>query len=123
MKVIQMSADSSLPEIASNPHIMRWLLIIMLAALGYTIATIGLKLAADRSYSLAAVLILGGFVLVIVTEIFLMRRADMTLVYIVIIGVETLMILAAGAMMGEVFDWRRIVGACCVVGGIVLAST
>lgn len=118
-----MPAESSLPEIASNPHILRWTFIVMLAALGYTVATVGLKLAADRSYSLAALLILGGFALVIVTEIFLMRRADMTLVYIVIIGVETLMILAAGAMMGEIFDWRRIVGACCVVAGIALASS
>lgn len=118
-----MPAETTLPEIASNPHILRWIIIIVLAALGYTVATVGLKLAADRSYALATALILGGFVLVIVTEVFLMRRADMTIVYVTIIGVETLMILAAGAMMGEIVDMRRILGAGFVVAGIALASS
>lgn len=123
VKVLKMPADTTLPEIASNPHILRWIVILVLAALGYTVATVGLKLAADRSYSLAAVLIIAGFLLVIVTEVFLLRRADMTVVYVTIIGVETIMILAAGAMMGEVVDMRRILGAGCVVAGIALAST
>lgn len=118
-----MSPDATLSEITSNPHILRWIVVIMLAALGYTVATVGMKLAADRSYALAAALILSGFVLVIVTEIFLLRRADMTTVYVTIIGVETLMILAAGAMMGEVVDMRRILGAGCVVAGIALVSS
>ncbi|MFN7002453.1 MAG: 5-aminolevulinate synthase [Roseinatronobacter sp.] len=118
-----MPAETTLPEIASNPHILRWIIIIVLAALGYTVATVGLKLAADRSYALATALILGGFVLVIVTEVFLMRRADMTIVYVTIIGVETLMILAAGAMMGEIVDMRRILGAGFVVAGLALASS
>lgn len=122
VKVLKMPADTTLPEIASNPHILRWIVILVLAALGYTVATVGLKLAADRSYSLAAVLIIAGFLLVIVTEVFLLRRADMTVVYVTIIGVETIMILAAGAMMGEVVDMRRILGAGCVVAGIALAS-
>jgi len=123
VKVLKMPADTTLPEIASNPHVLRWIVILILAALGYTVATVGMKLAADRSYALAAVLIIAGFALVIVTEIFLLRRADMTIVYVTIIGVETIMILAAGAMMGEVVDMRRILGAGCVVVGIALASS
>lgn len=123
VKVFEMPADTTLPEIASNPHILRWIVILVLAALGYTVATVGLKLAADRSYALAAVLIIAGFLLVVVTEVFLLRRADMTVVYVTIIGVETITILAAGAMMGEVVDMRRILGAGCVVAGIALASS
>lgn len=123
MKDLQMPSDTTIPEIASNPHILRWIVILVLAALGYTVATVGLKLAADRSYGLAVALIIAGFALVIVTEIFLLRRADMTIVFVAIIGVETLMILAAGAMMGEVVDMRRILGAGCVVAGIALASS
>lgn len=123
MKDLRMLVDSTLPEISSNPHILRWIVILILAALGYTIATVGMKLAADRSYALAAVLIVVGFLLVIVTEVFLLRRADMTIVYVTIIGVETVMILAAGAMMGEVVDFRRVLGAGFVVAGIALASS
>ncbi|WP_139257551.1 5-aminolevulinate synthase [Natronohydrobacter thiooxidans] len=118
-----MPADTTLPEIASNPHILRWIVILILAAAGYTVATVGLKLAAERSYALASVLIFAGFLLVIVTQIFLLRRTDLTIVYVTIIGVETLMILAVGAMMGEVVDMRRILGAGCVVAGIALVSS
>lgn len=123
LKGLHMPADTTLPDLAANPHILRWAVVIMLAALGYTVATVGLKLAADRSYTLAAVLIMAGFALVVVTEVFLLRRASMTLVYITIIGAETLMILVAGAMMGEIIDFRRVMGACCVVVGIALASS
>ncbi|MFB9570721.1 hypothetical protein ACFFRS_27475, partial [Saccharopolyspora hordei] len=123
LKGLHMPSDTTLPDLAANPHILRWTVVIILAALGYTIATVGMKLAADRSYSLAAVLIIAGFVLVVVTEVFLLRRASMTVVYITIIGAETLMILVAGAMMGEIIDFRRVMGACCVVVGIALAST
>lgn len=123
MKARKMPTDSTISDIASDPHILRWIIILVLAALGYTVATVGMKLAADRSYGLAAVAIIAGFAVVIVTEIFLLRRADMTIVYVTIIGVETLMILAAGAMMGEVVDMRRILGAGCVVAGIALASS
>jgi small multidrug resistance pump len=123
VKVLHMPADTTLPEIASNPHILRWIVILILAAAGCTVATVGLKLAADRSYALASVLIIAGFLLVIVTQIFLLRRTDLTIVYVTIIGVETLMILAVGAMMGEVVDMRRILGAGCVVAGIALVSS
>jgi hypothetical protein len=123
LKGLHMPTDTTLPDLATNPHILRWAVVIMLAALGYTVATVGLKLAADRSYSLATVLIIAGFALVVVTEVFLLRRASMTLVYVTIIGAETLMILVAGAMMGEIIDFRRVMGACCVVVGIALAST
>lgn len=118
-----MPVYTAVSDLAASPHILRWIIIIILAALGYTIATVGLKLAADRSYSLAAVMIIGGFGLVVLTEVFLLRRASMTLVYITILGAETLMILVAGAMLGEIVDVRRVLGACCVVVGIALAST
>lgn len=118
-----MPADGTFNEIASNPHILRWIVIIVIAALGYTVATVGMKYAALDHYPIAAVLIVSGFVLATVAEVYLLRRGDLTVVYVTIIGIETLMILGAAAMLGEVVDLRRIVGAGCVVIGIALCST
>ncbi len=118
-----MPADNALHEIAANPHILRWIVIIVIAALGYTVATIGMKYAALNSYPIAMALIMAGFILATVAEVFLLRRGDLTVVYVTIIGVETLMILAAAAMLGEIVDLRRMMGAGCVVVGIALCSS
>lgn len=114
---------NALPELAANAHILRWIVIIVIAAFGYTIATVGMKYAALDRYPVALVLILSGFVLATVAEVFLLRRGDLTVVYVTIIGVETLMILIAAAALGEVVDLRRMIGAGCVVIGIALCST
>lgn len=122
-KAEQMPADNTLPEIASNPHILRWIGIIVIAAPGYTVATVGMKFAALGSYPVGMVLILAGFILATVAEVFLLRRGDLTVVYVTIIGIETLMILGAAVMLGEIVDLRRMMGAGCVVVGIALCST
>lgn len=118
-----MPAETVLTEVAASPHILRWIVIIILAALGYTIATVGMKYAALGSLPIATILIVSGFILATVAEVFLLRRGDLTVVYVTIIGVETIMILVAGAMLGEIIDLRRILGAGCVVVGIALCST
>lgn len=118
-----MPADSTIPEIAVNPHILRWIGVIMVAAIGYTVATIGMKFASLGSVSVAGALIVAGFALATLAEVFLLRRGDLTVVYVTITGIETLMILAAAILLGEVVDLRRMVGAGCVVVGIALAST
>jgi len=118
-----MPADPNLSEIAAQPFGLRWFIVITLAAVGYSIATVGLKLAAQDEYPLATVLILSGFTLATLTEIVLLRRGDLTLVYITIIGAETLMILIAAAVLGETIDLKHLLGAGCVVLGIALCST
>lgn len=122
-KASYMPTDSTLPEIASNPHILRWIGIIVIAGFGYTVATVGMKFAALGSYPIGLVLIVAGFILATVAEVFLLRRGDLTVVYVTIIGIETLMILGAAALLGEIVDLRRMMGAACVVIGIALCSS
>lgn len=123
LKGRHMPIDTTLPDVVGNTHILRWSAIILLAALGYTVATVGMKFAALGQYPVATALVVAGFVLATVTEIVLLRRGDLTVVYITIIGVETLMILTAAALFGEVVDLRRMIGAGCVVIGIALCSS
>ena len=82
-----------------------------------------MKYAALGHLPVAAILITSGFIVATVAEVFLLRRGDLTVVYVTIIGVETIMILIAGAMLGEIIDLRRMVGAGCVVIGIALCSS
>jgi len=123
LKDTDMPADSALSEIAANPHILRWIGIIVIAALGYTVATLGMKFAALGSYPVATALVVSGIVLATLAEVYLLKRADLTVVYVTIIGTETLMILVAAAFLGEIVDLRRMLGAGCVVVGIALCSS
>lgn len=118
-----MPADPVLSEMTATPHILRWIFIIMIAALGYTVATIGMKFASLGVLSVGIALVVSGFLMATLAEVFLLRRGDLTVVYVTITGVETIMILIAGAMLGEIVDMRRIVGAGCVVVGIALCSS
>lgn len=120
---IHMQAESVVTDIAANPHILRWIVIIIIAALGYTVATVGMKYAALGSLPVATILIVTGFILATIAEVFLLKRGDLTVVYVTIIGVETIMILIASALLGEIVDLRRMAGAGCVVVGIALCSS
>ncbi len=65
------------------------------------------------------ILFLGASVL---AEIKLLRTAELGLVYVAILGVETLIILLATQFMGEGMSSREMVGAGMVIGGAIIIS-
>ena len=118
-----MPTDTILPDLAAQPHVLSWIAIIALAGVGYTVATVGMKYAALGVMPVAAVLVVAGFLTATLAEVFLLRRADLAVVYVTITGVETLLVLAAASLWGETLDLRRVAGAACVVAGIALCSS
>jgi small multidrug resistance pump len=100
----------------------RYLLLVVVSALGYAIATIGMKLASTSITVVALAVIVAGFVAAALAEIALLRKADLGVIYITIIGVETLMVLAFAALIGEGPDLRTLGGAGLVLAGIALIS-
>jgi drug/metabolite transporter (DMT)-like permease len=100
----------------------RWLLLVVLSALGYAVATIGMKLASTQLTTLAVAIIVAGFVAASLAEIALLKKADLGIIYITIIGAETLMVLAFAALIGEGPDLRTLAGAGLVLAGIALVS-
>jgi small multidrug resistance pump len=100
----------------------RYLLLVVVSALGYAIATIGMKLASTSITVVALAVIVAGFVAAALAEIVLLRKADLGVIYITIIGVETLMVLAFAALIGEGPDLRTLGGAGLVLAGIALIS-
>ncbi len=100
----------------------RQLALILVSAVGYALATLGMKLA-STSLTVMAVLVIGiGFVAATLAEINLLRHANLGVVYITIVGVETLLVLSIAAVIGEGLDFRRLVGASFVMAGLALVS-
>lgn len=100
----------------------RYLVLVVVAAFGYALATIGMKLASNNWTAVAVALIVLGFVAAALAEVVLLQKADLGVIYITIIGVETLMVLAFAAAIGEAPDLRTLAGAGLVVAGIGLVA-
>lgn len=100
----------------------RHLALVAVAALGYAVATIGMKLASASLSLVAVTVVVTGLSAAVLAEISLLRKADLGIIYITVIGGETLLVLAFAAAIGEGLDVRRIAGAGMVLGGIALVS-
>lgn len=100
----------------------RLLGLVAVAALGYAIATVGMKLASNTVTVFAVGIVVLGFVAATLAEISLLRKADLGVIYITIIGAETLFVLSFAALIGEGPDLRTLTGAVFVVAGIAIVS-
>jgi multidrug transporter EmrE-like cation transporter len=100
----------------------RYLVLVLLSAIGYAIATIGMKLASNNWTLVAVAIIVAGFVAATLAEVVLLKKADLGVIYVTIVGAETLMVLAFAAAIGEAPDLRTVAGAALVVAGIVLVT-
>ena len=96
--------------------------LVLLCAFSYVVATVGMKLAAQQ-LSLSAILVVAvGGGLAVTAEILLLRRADLGIVYLTVIGVETLMILGIGVAIGEGLSLRQVSGALVVMAGLAMVT-
>ena len=73
---------------------------ILLAAAGYAAATYFMKHAAHAGELVSVGLAMLVFQLVVAVEILLLRRMDLSNAYVMILGVETLMIVALAYWLG-----------------------
>lgn len=98
------------------------IILILLAAGGYSLATIGMKLG-SVSLGVAAVTLMAlGLVLAAAAEVVILRTADLGIVYISILAIETLIVLSFAAFIGEGLNLRQISGAAVVVAGLAIVS-
>ncbi|MEZ5715276.1 MAG: 5-aminolevulinate synthase [Paracoccaceae bacterium] len=95
---------------------------VLLAALGYAMATIGMKLASGNWTYLALALLLLGFYAASHAEIVLMRDIDLGLLYLVVIAVETIVVLGYAWAIGEGLGPREAMGGLLVLAGLVVIS-
>ncbi len=92
----------------------------VMTAAGYVVATVGLKLASDGILAAAAVLIVLGFTAATIAEIILLRHFDLSMIYIMIIALETLLIVGFALWLGEQPSMSQAFGGVLVFCGLAL---
>lgn len=95
---------------------------VLIAALGYALATIGMKLASGAWSLLALALLLAGFYAATRSEITLMREVDLGVLYLLIIAVETLVVLSYAWFIGEGLAARDAMGGLLIFAGLAVIS-
>jgi small multidrug resistance pump len=92
----------------------------LLTATGYAAATVGMKLATTGMMWAAFIFIATGFLVAAIAEVILIQRHAVSLVYVVIIAMETFLVLTYALSIGEALSPRQIAGAFLVLTGLAL---
>ena len=100
----------------------RFTLLAVLAAIGYGVATIGMKLASDNWSTPAFTLISLGFVAAVLAEIVLMRGITLGVLYLVIIAFETIIVLGYAFAIGEGLSPKEALGGVMILLGLAVVS-
>lgn len=96
--------------------------LILATAFGYAVATFGMKGVAEGFLYSGIALSIFGFLLAFVTEVLLMRQTHLSVLYVVIIGAETLLVLSVAFGIGEGFTLRQAFGALMVLSGLTIVA-
>ncbi len=97
-------------------------LLVAASAGGYAIATIGMKSSSDGHLTIGLTLGVIGFVLAFGAEVVMLRRYDLSLVYVAVIAAESLLVLAWAYWIGEGLSARQYLGAVMVVAGLAAVT-
>jgi drug/metabolite transporter (DMT)-like permease len=97
--------------------------LIILTAVGYTVATIGMKLVSEDIVVTGFGVLSLGLVAAIIAEVALLRKTDLSVVYITIVASETLLVLIYASVIGEGFSIKQFGGAALVMVGLVVVTT
>ncbi|MFN3208098.1 MAG: 5-aminolevulinate synthase [Roseovarius sp.] len=94
----------------------------VIAALGYGLATVGMKIASGNWSLIASGLIALGFLAATQAEVVLMRGATLGTLYLLIIAIETLIVLTYAFSIGEGLSVRGLGGGALILFGMVQVS-
>ncbi|MCB2110943.1 MAG: 5-aminolevulinate synthase [Defluviimonas sp.] len=95
---------------------------IVLAALAYAGATLGIKTLAVGGSTIAVGFIAAAFLVATLAEVQLLRQAPLAMVYMIVLSIETCIVLVCAMMLGEGLSPRQMAGAACVLCGIALVG-
>lgn len=98
------------------------IILILVAAIGYSAATIGMKMGSSALTGLAVLVMAIGLAAAIFGEMAVLRGTNLGPVYIAIIGVESLIVMIYAWYIGEAMTLRQISGAGLVVFGLMLVN-
>jgi multidrug transporter EmrE-like cation transporter len=96
--------------------------LILIAALGYAVATILMKITAQSGSVLIFIIIVTILGITALTEVFLLRELDLGIAYIAILATETILVIGFAQLMGEGMSGREMAGGALVVAGAFLIN-
>lgn len=97
-------------------------ILILIAALGYAIATYLMKMASlSGNYALLG-LIAFALLFSVVSEILVLQRMHLGVAYVCIIATETLIVLGLAWSVGEGLSDKELLGGILVIAGSMLVS-
>jgi hypothetical protein len=97
-------------------------LLAVISAFGYAAATAGIKLAANGFSLPALLLVLAGFSIAAATEATLLRQSSLSIIYISIIALETILVLGMAMFLGDRLTALQLAGGAMVVTGLAMVS-
>ncbi len=100
----------------------RPVLLVVLCAISYAVATFAMKEASHAPHPLLFVVIALCLAVAALTEIVLLRQVNLSMAYILILAAESLLIVSFAGMIGEGFGPREMAGATLVLVGTVILS-
>lgn len=96
-------------------------MLVVAAALAYTMGGYFMKGAAGFTQLPSALAALALFSVGATLQIFAMHQQEMTTTYIAVLGFEAVCAFAVGAMLlGEQLTWQKVAGAIIVCAGVAL---
>ncbi len=97
-------------------------MLMTMTAVGYAVATLGMKLASEQLTTPAMALMVIGLAGAALAEIILLRQANLAVVYLGIIAFESLLVLLIAAAVGDTLGPRQLAGAAMLLLGVVLVA-
>jgi hypothetical protein len=97
-------------------------MIMAIAASGYALATVGMKMASGGVTPLAISILTVGLLAAVLTETFLMRYIELEIIYIGIVVLETILVLAYASYIGGALSLTQMAGAMMALAGFAMVT-
>lgn len=97
--------------------------LVLMSALGYAGATILMARLGTGAAPVLAAVIGAALLVAVLAEIAALRHLPIAIVYLAILGTETLLVLGAATFFGQTLGPRELLGAVLVLSGTLVLAT
>lgn len=109
--------------IAVEHSLSKPVILLLLTALAYVVATIAMKAAATTLHTGTVLWLIVSLAAVGVLEVLVLQRVNLAAAYVTVLGIETLLVLGFATAIGEGLAPREMAGAALVLFGAIILVT
>jgi hypothetical protein len=96
--------------------------LVLMSAMGYALSAVGMKTLSLGHIPSGICVLTIGLAIAVMSEILLLRMTSLSVVYMTIIAVETILVMGYAVSIGEMLTFRQGVGAGLVFAGLLAIS-